>query len=95
MKKISLVFAASAVLLAAAGVYANTVATITYYIPSYANRALTGPQCDLTVTPPCTAAGVPQCKVANFYSQEPTVSYQVVVSRIEDSGACTQVKVVQ
>jgi len=93
MKRLSLIFSAAAVLLATAGVYANAVIA-TYYVPSYANRMLTGALCELMIsTPPCVQLGTPQCTVRGVYSQEPGVSYFVVVSVIVDSGPCNAVKV--
>lgn len=91
MKKIQMIFAAAAVMLAVAGVYASSVVATVYYSPNWAHR--TGLACDIVISTTCSDSGSTPCQETVSLENDNGifVPTQVLVSKKVDGGNCTQV----
>lgn len=92
MKKIQVIFAAAAIMLSVAGVYASSVLTTVYYKPFYENRTLL--RCDVEYTEPCQDSGIIPCaKDVVLQDMEGTNqgTFNVLIGKRIDGGNCLQV----
>ena len=87
MKKIQIIFAASALLLASAGVFANNLAVTTYYWTISQTVACTNVLSTSTIPPNCTT-GNSQCTTTETVDGEATI---VFLSRKIDNQPCEKV----
>jgi hypothetical protein len=96
MKKIQMILASAAFLLAGAGVFASTLVTTVYYRPNWANKSQTsGLFCQETVaTPPCSDVTGPRCTKSETYVDPdggPNQTLNVIISKRIDGGDCQTV----
>jgi hypothetical protein len=93
MKKIRMILASAAVVLAVGGVFASTLVTTTYYRPSFANSdQTTGVFCNEAVTTLCNDLAGTRCVQSESYSTPMgTVVKSVIISKIVDNNPCAAV----
>jgi hypothetical protein len=93
MKKVRVILASAACMVAAAGVYAKVLAPITtYYLPLYADRNTTGAKCGVTITSPCDGSQSTRCTyVAGYIYEQSSETFKPVISKIVNSAPCTAV----
>jgi hypothetical protein len=96
MKKIKMILASIAVMLAIGGVYASALLTRVDYRPNFANRnATTGVFCDEPVPVSCNDIGNIRCTRLETYVDPnggPPVIVSVIISKRIDKGPCLEVR---
>jgi hypothetical protein len=85
MKKVRVILASAACMVAVAGVFANKSKTVllTYFVPSYANRAQTsGVFCTVVVSSSCSGSGVRCTKAIAYPGTGDETVYHPIVSQM-------------